>query len=81
MTSSITNVNAGALNQPNDLDYGLLDGLVSLSGLTGTKLFDLTLQRRPGLPALTAGDFTCLVKDASDQGGGTITGVTCTVVP
>jgi hypothetical protein len=78
---SITNVNPGALNQPNDLDYGLLDGLVSLSGLTGSKLFDLTLQRCPALPPLAAGDFTCLVKDASDQGGSTVAGVTCTVVP
>ena len=81
VAASISNTNPGALNQPNDLDYGLLDGLVSVSGLTGSKLFDLTLQRCPALPALTAGDFGCLVKDASDVGGGTVNGVTCTVVP
>ena len=81
VSGSISNVNPGALNQPNDLDYGLLDGLVSLSGLTGTKLFDLTLQRCPATPALTGADFTCLVKDASDQGGSTVAGVTCTIVP
>jgi hypothetical protein len=79
--ASISNVNPGALNQPNDLDYGLLDGLVSLSGLTGSKLFDLTLQRCPGQPPMAAGDFTCLVKDASDQGGSPVAGVTCSVVP
>jgi hypothetical protein len=79
VTASLSNVNPGALNSPNDLDYGLLDGMVSFTGLSGTKLFDLTLQRCPGLPPLVAADFTCLVKDASDQFGNAVAGVTCSV--
>ena len=79
VTGSLSNVNPGALNSPNDLDYGLLDGMVSFAGLSGSKLFDLTLQRCAGLPPLVAGDFKCLVKDASDQFGSTVAGVTCSV--
>jgi hypothetical protein len=79
VTGSLSNVNPGALNSPNDLDYGLLDGMVSFAGLSGSKLFNLTLQRCAGLPPLVAGDFKCLVKDASDQFGSTVAGVTCSV--
>jgi hypothetical protein len=53
--------------------------MVSFTGLSGNKLFDVTLQRCPGLPPLVAADFTCLVKDASDQFGSTVAGVTCSV--
>jgi hypothetical protein len=76
---SITNVPGGSLSSPNDLDYGLLEGVVNLSGLAPGRLFTVTFQNCPGAPALVVGDFGCVVKDASDTSGNDVAGVTCSV--
>ena len=79
VSSTIKNLPAGALSSPNDLDYGLIEGVVSLSAIAPGRLFTVTFHDCPGAPALTAGDFRCVVKDASDTQGNAVGGVTCTV--
>ena len=79
VTSSITNLPSGALSQPNDLDYGLLEAVLRGSAIPAGLLFRLTVQRCPGAPALVASDFKCVVKDASDPTGHAVTGVACSV--
>ena len=79
VSGSITNLPGGSLSSPNDLDYGLLEGVVNLSGLAPGRLFTVTFQNCPGAPALVVGDFGCVVKDASDTGGNDVPGVTCSV--
>jgi len=77
--ASIKNLPGGVLSSPNDLDYGLIEGVVSLSALTPGRLFSVTFQNCPGAPALAASDFHCVVKDASDTLGNTVAGVSCSV--
>jgi hypothetical protein len=79
VTSSITNLPSGALSQPNDLDYGLLEAVLRGTAISPGLLFRLTLQRCPGAPALVAGNFNCVVKSATDSTGHAVTGVTCSV--
>ena len=79
VSASIKNLPAGALPSPNDLDYGLIEGIVSLGGISPGRLFTVTFANCPGTPALQPGDFGCAVKDASDTGGNNIAGVTCSV--
>ena len=76
---SISNVPAGSLSSPNDLDYGLIEGIVNLGGVPPGRLFTVTFQNCPGAPPLIVGDFGCVVKDASDTSGNDVPGVTCTV--
>jgi cysteine-rich repeat protein len=76
---SISNVPGGSLSSPNDLDYGLLEGIVNLGGISAGRLFTVTFQNCPAAPALVVGDFGCVVKDASDTFGSDVPGVTCTV--
>jgi hypothetical protein len=79
VTSSITNLPSGALSQPNDLDYGLLEAVLRGTAISPGLLFRLTLQRCPGAPALVAGDFKCVVKGATNPQGQSVSGVTCSV--
>jgi cysteine-rich repeat protein len=76
---SISNVPGGSLSGPNDLDYGLLEGLVNLGGINPGRIFTVTFANCTGAPALALGDFSCVVKDASDTGGTDVAGVTCSV--
>jgi cysteine-rich repeat protein len=79
VTGSIKNLPAGSLSSPNDLDYGLLEGIVNLGGISPGTLFTVTFANCPGAAPLAPGDFACVVKDASDTGGNTVPGVTCSV--
>jgi hypothetical protein len=79
VSGSISNVPSGSLSSPNDLDYGLLEGVVNLGGISPGRVFTVTFQNCPGAPALVVGDFSCVVKDASDTFGNDVAGVTCTV--
>ena len=79
VAGSITNLPTGALNAPNDLDYGLLDVMVSTGSINAGRLLTLAFQSCQAAPAITASDFTCLVKDASDSFGLPVDGVGCTV--
>jgi hypothetical protein len=77
--SSIKNLPSSALSSPNDLDYGLIEGVVSLSAIPSGRLFTVTFQNCPGAGTLATSDFHCVVKDASDTLGNAVTGVTCSV--
>ena len=80
VAGSISNLPSGALSSPNDLDYGLLEGIIQLSpGFSTGSLVTVTFANCPGAPALTVGDFSCVVKDAADTGGNDVAGVTCSV--
>jgi cysteine-rich repeat protein len=79
VTASISNIPAGSLSSPNDLDYGLLEGVVNLGGIAPGRLFTVTFAACTGAPALAVEDFGCVVKDASDVGGNDVAGVTCAV--
>jgi hypothetical protein len=79
VTGSIKSLPAGSLSSPNDLDYGLLEGIVNLGGISPGTLFTVTFANCPGAAPLAPGDFACVVKDASDTGGNTVPGVTCSV--
>jgi len=78
VTGSISNTPPGALSSPNDLDYGLLEGVVSGSAIPPGRLFTVAFQQCPGV-TVAVGDFACFVKDASDDQGNPVPGVTCTV--
>jgi hypothetical protein len=71
---------SGVNGVPNDLDYGLIEVLGSLSPIPTPRLFTINFDTCQGAPAVTAGDFSCSVKNASDTDGNDLTGVTCTVV-
>ena len=77
--SNIKNLPGGTLPSPNDLDYGLIEGVVSLTAIQPGRLFTVTFQNCPGAGPLATSDFQCVVKDASDTLGNTVTGVTCSV--
>ena len=79
VSASITNLPAGVLNAPNDLEYGLLDVMVTTSSINAGRLFTVAFQSCQAAPAIQAADFTCRVKDASDSFGLPVDGVTCTV--
>jgi hypothetical protein len=79
VASSVKNLPGGVLSSPNDLDYGLIEGVVSLSAITPGRLFTVTFQNYVGAGALTTSDFHCVVKDASDTLGNSVAGVTCSV--
>lgn len=76
---SITNTPPGAFAQVNDFDHALREVIASGSAITPGLLFRMNFEACQGAPAPTAGDFTCLVEDASDPDGNTVTGVTCSV--
>jgi hypothetical protein len=78
VTGNISNTPAGSLSSPNDLDYGLIEGIVNLSGFSTGVLFTVAFENCPGA-TITVGDFGCYVKDASDTGGNDVPGVTCSV--
>jgi hypothetical protein len=69
----------GAVSQPNDLDYALLESIVKATALTPGRLFTIQLEDCACAAAPTAGDFACTVTDASDPDGVTVDGVTCAV--
>ena len=78
VTSSLKNV-AGH-SSPNDLDYGLIEGVVNVSpGIAPGRLFTVTFATCTGAPSVAAGDVHCVVKDASDTAGNDVPGVTCSV--
>jgi hypothetical protein len=79
VSGSISNLPSNTLSTPNDLDYGLLEEVVSGSSITPGRLFTVTFHDCPGAPALAVADFQCVVKDATDTGGNDIAGVTCSV--
>jgi hypothetical protein len=80
VVSSIKNLPSNTISSPNDLDYGLLEGVLTSSPpIPAGRLFTVTFQHCSGAPALAASDFNCVVKDASDNFGNPITGVTCSV--
>ena len=76
VAASIGGLPPGALGSPNDLDYGLLEGIVSLSGIEPGQLFTIALSACAGAPEVVVQDFGCLVKDASDSGGNSLAGLT-----
>ena len=78
-SGSISNTPPGAFAQVNDFDHALREVIASGSAITPGLLFRMNFQACQGAPAPTAGDFTCLVEDASDPDGNTVTGVTCSV--
>ena len=77
--SSITNLPAGALGTPNDLDYAVREVVASFSPIPEGRLFTLTLQDCQGVTPPAASEFSCRVEDAADQLGLPVDGVTCTV--
>ncbi len=79
VAGSITNLPTGALNVPNDLEYGLLDVIATTQTIPAGRLFTLAFQSCQGAPAIQASDFTCLVKDVTDSLGLPVDGVACTV--
>jgi hypothetical protein len=79
VAGSITTLASGALNAPNDLDYGLLDVMATTSAIHAGQLFRVAFQSCQAAPAIQPSDFGCLVKDASDAFGLPVVGVTCTV--
>jgi len=80
VVNSITNLPSNSISSPNDLDYGLIEGVLTTSPpIPPGRLFTVTFQHCSGAPALAVSDFNCVVKDASDSGGNSITGVTCSV--
>ena len=77
---SISSLPSGAVGQPNDLDYALVESVAELSGtLPAGKLFTVTFQDCQGATPPTPGDFTCAVQSASDAFGNPVDGVTCSV--
>jgi cysteine-rich repeat protein len=64
----------------NNLGYGFNDSLLKLSGLPATPL-TLNFKTCQGAPAAVAGDFACVVTDASDDLGNVVdpSTLTCTV--
>jgi cysteine-rich repeat protein len=79
VSGSIKNLPPGSLPSPNDLDYGLLEGVVNISWISPGRLFTVTFANCPGAPPLQPGDFHCVVKDTSDTGGNDLAGATCSV--
>jgi hypothetical protein len=77
---SITNVQMGALSQPNDLDTALREQIAGTANpLTPGPLFTINFLDCLGATPPTPADFTCMVEVASDPLGGPDTGVTCSV--
>jgi cysteine-rich repeat protein len=64
---------------PNDLDYALLEGIVSGSPIAPGKIFTIHFQNCSGASAPAVGDFSCTVTDSSDDLGNTVPGITCSV--
>jgi cysteine-rich repeat protein len=64
---------------PNDLDYALIEGIVSGSPIALGKLFTIHFNDCSGATAPTAGNFSCAVTDSSDDLGNTVPGLTCSV--
>jgi cysteine-rich repeat protein len=75
----ITNVPSGAFSTPNDLDYALREVVASASALPPGRLFTIDFQDCQGASAPAPGDFTCMVEDATDPFGNTVTGVSCAI--
>jgi hypothetical protein len=76
----ITNVPAGFLSNPNDLDYGLIEALgTGGTGVLPSRIFTITFDPCQGAAAPTSGDFVCVVKNAVDSQGSDLSGVTCAV--
>jgi cysteine-rich repeat protein len=80
VVGSITHLPFGALSQPNDLDYALLESIVKGTALTPGRALTIQFETCACSTAPSAADFTCTVLDASDPDGVTVAGVTCAVV-
>jgi hypothetical protein len=75
----IKNLPANTASTPNDIDYGLVEVLIGSGSAFPTRLFTITFDDCQGATPPVAGDFHCVVKDASDTGGGTLHNVACSV--
>jgi hypothetical protein len=64
-----------------DLDWELLEAIAGASAITPGRLFEITFQDCACAAPPTAGDFTCLVIDASDPLGNPVAPdtITCSV--
>ena len=78
-SGSISNTPPGAFATVNDLDHALREVIASGGAISPGLLFRMNFQACAGAPAPDAGDFTCVVTDASDPLGNTVSGVTCAV--
>jgi hypothetical protein len=78
-SGSITDTPPGAFATVNDFDHALREVIASGGAIAPGLLFRMNFQACVGAPAPTPGDFICLVTDASDPLGNTLTGVTCAV--
>lgn len=78
-SGSISDTPPGAFAQVNDFDHALREVIASGGPIAPGLLFRMNFQACVGAPAPTPGDFTCVVTDASDPLGNTVTGVTCAV--
>jgi hypothetical protein len=76
---TITDTPPGAFVQANDFDHALREVIVSGSAIPNGLAFRAHFVACEGAPVPTAGEFSCLVTDASDPFGNTIGGVTCSV--
>jgi hypothetical protein len=78
-SGAISNTPPGAFATVNDFDHALREVIASGGTIAPGLLFRMNFQACTGAAAPTAGDFTCVVTDASDPLGNTVTGVTCAV--
>jgi cysteine-rich repeat protein len=77
--SSISMLPSGAFGSSNDLNHALREVVGAGNAIPPGRLFRVTFQSCQGAPAATAGNYSCVVIEASDPFTNPVSGVTCSV--